>query len=46
MAVRARLETAIPPVFGKEMDDRFRMADTPNMGIGYFICGKRNEGIL
>jgi len=37
MAVRAWLETAIPPVFGKEMDDRIRMADTPDMGIGYFV---------
>jgi hypothetical protein len=37
MAVRVWLETAIPPVFGKEMDDRFQIADTPDMGIGYFV---------
>jgi molybdopterin molybdotransferase len=29
MAVRVWLETTIPPVFGKEMDDWFRMADIP-----------------
>jgi len=35
MAVRAWLETAIPPVFGKEMD--FRMADISNTGISHFF---------
>jgi len=36
-AVRAWLETAIPPVFGKEMDNWTLRADIPNTGIGFFI---------
>jgi len=36
-AARAWLETAIPLVFGKEMDDRFQMADTSDTGIGHFV---------
>jgi len=35
-AVRAWLETVIPPVFGKEMKDAKR-ADISNTGIGFFI---------
>jgi hypothetical protein len=35
-AVRAWLETAIPPVFGKEMNDAAR-ADTSNTGTGFFF---------
>jgi hypothetical protein len=37
MAVRAWLETVIPPVFGKEMESSER-ADISNTGIGYFIA--------
>jgi len=40
MAARAWLETAIPPVFGKEMDDGFEMADISNMDIGHFFWRK------
>ena len=36
MAVRAWLETVIPPVFGKEMEC-IRKADISNTGIGYFL---------
>jgi len=36
MAVRAWLETAIPPVFGKEMENR-QKADFANTGIGFFF---------
>lgn len=36
MAVRAWLETAIPPVFGKEMKNA-QMADTSNTGIGFLF---------
>jgi hypothetical protein len=35
-AVRAWLETAIPPVFGKEMKNGQR-ADISNTGIGFFV---------
>jgi hypothetical protein len=36
MAVRAWSETTIPPVFGKEMDQRAQMADIRNTGISHF----------
>jgi hypothetical protein len=36
LAIRAWLETAIPPVFGKEMDNEFHVANTSNMGTGFF----------
>jgi hypothetical protein len=42
MAVRAWSETTIPPVFGKEMDNRSQMADTSSMGIGHFIISCPN----
>jgi hypothetical protein len=34
--VRAWLETDMPPVFGKEMERQFEMADTPNTDISHF----------
>jgi hypothetical protein len=37
MAARVRLETIIPPVFGKEMDMGCQMANISNTGIGHFI---------
>jgi hypothetical protein len=37
LAIRAWLETAIPPVFGKEMGNELHVANTSNMGIGLFI---------
>ena len=40
MAVRAWLETVIPPVFGKEMKNG-QGADISNTGIGYFILWVR-----
>jgi len=36
LAVRAWLETAIPPVFGKEMGNGSQKANTSNTGIGLF----------
>jgi hypothetical protein len=45
MAVRVWLETAIPPVFGKEMDKGQR-ADISNTGVGHFLWGEMNERIF
>jgi len=39
MAVRAWLETVLPPVFGKEMELGFQMADISNTGISLFYFG-------
>ena len=36
MADRAWLETALPPVFGKEIRNGPLMADTSGAGIGHF----------
>jgi len=37
MADRAWLETALPPVFGKEIRNGPLMADTSSTGIGHFV---------
>ena len=36
-AVRVRLETGLPPVFGKEMENRHDLADILNTGTGFSI---------
>jgi len=40
MAVRAWLETAIPPVLGKEIK-QVTKADTSKTGIGFSFCGRK-----
>jgi hypothetical protein len=45
-ADRAWLETAIPPVFGKEMEQRSQMADIPNTDISHFVLRGSDERIL
>jgi len=46
MADRVWLETALPPVFGKEIRNGSLMAVTSSAGIGHFVLGKSDERIF